>query len=84
MGVKQRSNYFRTHFANEYKVNPDYTQTLTDTVQSSGGLMLRCCVEFPGKEVGHATLPAHQAQCLYNWVTAKPTLNAIFAFGLFP
>ena len=38
-----------------HKIEPRCSQTQLK-VESYGGLMLRCWVEFPGKELGHATL----------------------------
>ena len=32
-----------------HEINQDKTQILTDSGQSYGGLMLRCCVWFPGR-----------------------------------
>ena len=54
---------------------------LRDTVQSHGGLMLRCSVSFPGKELGDAPPTALGVLGLYHGLL-KNTI-AIFAFLLF-
>lgn len=52
-----------------------------------GGLMLRCCVKFPGKALGGATLSALDAYSLYSSFAAKQaitcSLQYYFCFSTF-
>lgn len=49
-----------------HKINWGKLQMLPGKVQSCDGLMLRCWVYFPGKELGGATLAVWDVCCLCN------------------
>lgn len=56
---------------------------LTDPAQSSGGLMLRCRVWFPGKGLGGAALPAPWVHAASVMAPEKQMQDAVTDFSLF-
>lgn len=61
----------------------DKTQILKVTIQSSEGLLLRCRVWFPGKELHGASLAVQSEPCLYKGLLQKTTAECYFHFSPF-
>ena len=55
-----------------HKISRDKAQMLTDTVQSYGGLMMKCWVQFPGKELGRAIFAAWLVVIVYSLCLTTP------------